>query len=79
MIQGGADPVSAIAGAISSVSDLANNSIDLLFGGRRRREAKLPQWLSRRDFQQTDNTPLFVALGLMILIVVILLLIARKN
>lgn len=75
----GADPVSAVANAVGAVADFANNGIDLLFGGRRRRESTLPDWLSPRDFQQQDNTPLFVALGLMVLVVVVLILIAKKK
>ena len=73
------DPVSAVANAVGSVADFASNGIDLLFGGRRRREATLPDWLSPRDFQQQDNTPLFITLGLMVLVVVVLILITKKS
>ncbi len=73
MAQGmGADPVSAVAGAVEAVANAASNLGDIFFGGRRRREQNQGEWINPTDFE-------YLILGGLFLLVIVLVVVAAKK
>lgn len=75
-VQGGGDPISAIANAVTSIYNFYGKGIDALTYKGKARWANLPEWLRPGDFQEEDHTMEYLLGGLAAVFVIIVLAIA---
>lgn len=73
------DPISAVAGAVSSMFDTFGVALNVIGYGRRAEYDRLPGWITPDQVQQKDYTAEIVLIvGTLLLIFIILMIVKRK-
>ena len=63
---------------IKSVAEFGTTFVDVVFGGKRVRYDRLPDWMSPGDFQKNDRTADIILIGLILVLIIVIVSIGIK-
>ncbi len=63
---------------IKSVAEFGATFVDVVFGGKRVRYDRLPDWMSPGDFKKNDRTADIILIGLILVLIIVIVSIGIK-
>lgn len=57
---------------IGAIAEFGTTFIDVVFGGKRARYDRLPDWMNPKDFQKNDRTADIILIGLVLVLIIVI-------